>query len=226
MATRVKPSRPYRSQVRIDQARRTRERIINAARDLFVEGGYSGVSISAIARAAGVAPETVYDVFGTKRTLLEGVVAATITGGIDRPADLLETAWVVNLKALPHLADRVGGFAEHTAETLERMAPIHSLIRVAAAADPTVTDLPAQIHDGRFRRQREVLAALSTLKRRERLAVAADTFSALASPELHHILRKVRGWPAGRYARWLRATAVAAVLPLLAGGQAPPGLTR
>jgi hypothetical protein len=41
---------------------------------------------------------------------------------------------------------------------------------------------------------------------------AADTFSALASPELHHALTADRGWSQRRYARWLEETTRAALL--------------
>jgi hypothetical protein len=41
---------------------------------------------------------------------------------------------------------------------------------------------------------------------------AADTFSALASPELHHMLTVKRGWSQRRYARWLEHTAKATLL--------------
>ena len=42
----------------------TRTRIIDAARDLFVEQGYARTTIADIARAADVAPQTVYWAFG------------------------------------------------------------------------------------------------------------------------------------------------------------------
>ena len=41
---------------------------------------------------------------------------------------------------------------------------------------------------------------------------AAETFSALASPELHNVLTTLRGWSHAKYARWLRRTVRAAVL--------------
>ncbi len=46
---------------------------------------------------------------------------------------------------------------------------------------------------------------------------AADTFSALASPELHHLLTVKRGWSQRRYTRWLEQTVTAALL-----ADAPP----
>jgi hypothetical protein len=42
-------------------------------------------------------------------------------------------------------------------------------------------------------------------------AGAVDTVWALTSPELHQLLRTVRGWSGHRYARWL-ADALAAQL--------------
>lgn len=210
MRAQVKPARSYRSEVRAEQARRTRDRIITAARDRFVENGYAGTSIGSIAEAARVVPETVYNIFGTKRALLEEIVRVTIAGGFDEPDDLLERTWVAELQAQPTVTARIGGFADHTARTLERMAPIHALVWLAAAGDAALADLPSQIHQARFRRQRQVLEALTAGATGIQRNDAADTFSALASPELHHVLRRVRGWSARRYSNWLRATVLAA----------------
>jgi AcrR family transcriptional regulator len=57
MARRVK--RPYRSVRRREQAGETRLRIIRAAHDLFISKGYGRTTIAEVARAAGVAVETV-----------------------------------------------------------------------------------------------------------------------------------------------------------------------
>ena len=175
----------------------------------FIESGYVAASIVSIAERAGVATETVYDVFGNKRTLLEAVVDATIRGGVDVP-DLLDADWVVELRRRPEVRERVAGFAEHTAATLARMAPVHSVVRSAAASDPALADLPGQIHETRFERQAQILDAL-TAGQPGPIKDAAETFSALASPELHHVLVTVRGWSQARFSAWLRRTAVAAL---------------
>lgn len=47
----------------------TRERILNAALNLFSENGYSGVGTKSIARAAGVNEVTIFRTFGSKRQL-------------------------------------------------------------------------------------------------------------------------------------------------------------
>jgi hypothetical protein len=41
---------------------------------------------------------------------------------------------------------------------------------------------------------------------------AAETFSALASPELHYLLTEGRGWSPRRYSRWLQGLVKSALL--------------
>lgn len=65
-------SRPYRSQLRNEQAASTRDRILEAT-GRVVAGGIAGISIPAIAEEAGVSIATVYRIFGTKRGLIEAI---------------------------------------------------------------------------------------------------------------------------------------------------------
>jgi AcrR family transcriptional regulator len=182
---------------------------VAAARDRFVSAGYANTSITGVAESAGVSPETIYDVFGNKRRLLEGVVEATIVGDSEEPIEPLNRRWVTQLQALPTLQERVDGFAAHTAQTLARMAPIHALVRAAASADASMADLPARMHKTRFETQRRILESLS---HGESMGESAtDTFSALTSPELHHLLTAVRGWSQARYQSWLRRTVIGAL---------------
>src|SRR5204863_8343832 len=51
----------------------TRVRIIDAARVLFLEHGYARTTIADVARAAGVAPQTVYWAFGSKAGLVREI---------------------------------------------------------------------------------------------------------------------------------------------------------
>ena len=48
---------------RAERSRRTREKIVVAARDLFVTQGYGATSLQQVADRAGVAVQTVYFVF-------------------------------------------------------------------------------------------------------------------------------------------------------------------
>ncbi len=73
------PDRPLRA-----DARRNRERVLDAAREAFAEAGF-GVPLDVIAARAGVGPGTVYRHFPTKEALFEAVTLA-------RVEDLVEVA--------------------------------------------------------------------------------------------------------------------------------------
>ena len=67
--------RPYRSPLREAQAEATRQRILEAGLELFAERGYPGTSVTEIARVAGVSPETIYASVGSKRGIIDGLLA-------------------------------------------------------------------------------------------------------------------------------------------------------
>src|SRR5262249_26836541 len=56
------------------------ERILNAARKIFVEGGFEGASIDEIADAARAGKPTIYARFGDKRALFTAVIDARRRG--------------------------------------------------------------------------------------------------------------------------------------------------
>src|SRR5437762_3181631 len=60
----VKARRHYDSRLRRAQAAQTRQALVAAALDLFLDQGYAETTIAAIAKAAGVAVETIYRAFG------------------------------------------------------------------------------------------------------------------------------------------------------------------
>ncbi len=67
--TDVKPRRRYDTRRRQAQAARTRQDILDAARRVFVEQGYTGATMGSIAQAAEVVVETIYRAFGSKAGL-------------------------------------------------------------------------------------------------------------------------------------------------------------
>ena len=65
------PARRYVSEVRDEQARRTRRAVVTAARELFLAQGYAATTIDAIAEAAHVSRRTVFNAVGGKLALLK-----------------------------------------------------------------------------------------------------------------------------------------------------------
>ena len=181
---------------------------------MFLERGFADTTITAIAAHADVAAETVYSIYRTKAGLLDAVVRAAVLRG-DEPEDPLERSWVKRLLRLTDLPGRLTGFARHTAQTTELTSPMYAIIASAGTGEREIDDLQRNLLDMRFAGQREIMIALvqgGSLGRGLTAEQAADTFSALASPELHHVLRIRRGWSQRRYARWLEQTVKAALL--------------
>jgi AcrR family transcriptional regulator len=212
MAREVKPRRPYRSEVRLEQAERTRERVLDAAAGLFQERGYEGASVAAIARAAGVSDETVYAGFGTKRALLGELVQRAVRGGDPRPVPEQDEPRA--LAAETDQREQLRRFAGDIARRLERAAPLAAVVAGAARSEPELADLLARLHDTRRRNLGTLVDALAAngplaLPR----ADALDTVWALTSPELHQLLVRVRRWKRRRYADWLAATLAQVLLP-------------
>ena len=69
-------SRAYRSELRDQQAERTRELIAASARARFLEKGWAGTSVRSVAEGAGVSEATVYSVYGTKAGLATSLIDA------------------------------------------------------------------------------------------------------------------------------------------------------
>jgi AcrR family transcriptional regulator len=84
--------RPYRSPLRQEKARRTRERILDAARRAFCNHGYAGTTFAAVAAAAGVSVAAVELAFPTKPDLLKAAIDVAIAGD-DEPMPVLERPW-------------------------------------------------------------------------------------------------------------------------------------
>ena len=86
--------RAYHSELREQQAERTRELIAAAARARFLDKGWAGTSVRSVAAAAGVSEATVYSVYGSKAGLAMALVdAAEQSADVPRVfADLEEHA--------------------------------------------------------------------------------------------------------------------------------------
>jgi AcrR family transcriptional regulator/predicted ester cyclase len=80
-------SAPARNTARAEQVRATRQKVLTAARDLFLRRGYSGSTIEAVAKRAAVSPQTVYNVVGGKAALLKAVYDVAVAGD-DEPVPM------------------------------------------------------------------------------------------------------------------------------------------
>src|SRR5262245_46786821 len=75
--------RTYRSPLRERRAAETRDAIVTAADQLFMTKGWNGTVMRDVATSAGVAIETLYGHFSSKRTLLQEVVNISSVGNTE-----------------------------------------------------------------------------------------------------------------------------------------------
>jgi AcrR family transcriptional regulator len=194
------PRYPRRS----ERARATRARVLDAARELFIERGYGASTIDAIAGRADVSPETIYATFGNKRSVLSELVDISISGGVGT-ASVLEQDWVREMRDESDPHRRVQILASNGRAILERRAAVDEIVRGAASADPEMAALrdlgKAQRHAG----QRELLRVIvgrDGLRPGLDLEVASDILYAIGSPETYQLLVVERGWSGSQFERW------------------------
>lgn len=126
---------------------------LEAALRLFVDRGYAGTTIAAVAERAGVSPETVYLSLGGKRGLLEGAIEMAIAGEDDAAAR--EDAWWTKVAQLPGAADRLQKMVEYSCRILARTRPIHAVIRGAADKEAFAAALGRRLLRDRLTAQTE-----------------------------------------------------------------------
>lgn len=170
---------------------------------MFVEHGYLATTIEAIAASAGVAEQTVYYVFGTKRNVLAAVLDVRIAGDVE-PVPVLERAWFESFTAAPDAVTAVDLLVRGGVGIVARTASIYEVVR-RAAADPEVGELLTANRRARRVDQRrlvEMLADAGHLRPGLDVATASDVFYAVMNEEVFELLVTDCGWDVERFRRW------------------------
>jgi AcrR family transcriptional regulator len=206
--------RPYRSTLRESQARATRRVVVNAARDLFVELGWSGTTIEAVAARAGVSRKTVFTSVGGKAALLKLALDWALVGD-DEPVALEGRQVLAEMEQQTDPRALVARWARFVAELEERAAPLAAVLVVAADADPEAADVHAVSERNRLRGAEFIVARLTAIDglrpgvTTERAVAAALV---LMDPSIHRTLVSEHGWTRGEYADWIERNAVAELI--------------
>jgi AcrR family transcriptional regulator len=191
--------RAYESPTRQRQADETRRRIASAARRLLVEAGYAGMTIPAVAKAAGVAVPTVYAIFGSKKGIVAELLDEARFG--DGYQELIAqvrklTDPIAMLAFPPRFARRV----------YEAEIPVEDLLRGAGMVAPELSAVEDERNCQRYDSQQMVIDALerANLLREglDREAARAVMWT-LTSREIFRMLVRERGWTPDEYERWL-----------------------
>ena len=215
MSEAVKTSRSYDSSGRRERARRNRDDILANARTLFLELGYAGTTMSAVAERGGVSVETIYKSIGNKPEVLKAVLDAAIVGDYE-PVPMLERTLVARMRAEPDPRKLLALYGEHVVESWPRQVPVQLIARTAASAEPTAHDLWQAIQTERLLGMgvfAQDLADRGFLRPELTVEEARDVLWTLTSPEQYEILVLQRGWPMERVARFVVDAMAGTLLP-------------
>ncbi len=207
--------RQYDNAGRQTQSEETRQRIIEAARDLMVTGGYRATTIAGVANRAGVHVDTVYALVGRKPVLLRELIEQAISGS-DHAVVAEERDYVKAIRAAANPVRKLTIYAGAVRQMQARMAPLLLALRDASATEPEAEQVWREISDRRAANMRMLVQDLQSaggLRAGLSVDEAADVIWATNSSEFYVLLTVDRGWPTDRYERWLAEAWCRLLLP-------------
>ena len=197
----ARPRKRYHSPRRAEQAVATRQAVLGAARELFIERGYAVTTIADIARRARVAVDTVYAAVGPKPALLREVLETAISGS-DQAVPAEQRDYVAAVRAAKGARQKIEAYVAGLVEIQPRLAPVYLALRDAAATDP---DSAATWHEISERRARNMRAFAADLRATGELRTdlsddsIADIVWSMNGPEYWTLLVSDRGWSPGQF---------------------------
>jgi AcrR family transcriptional regulator len=200
------------------QRRESRRRVVAAASRCFLDAGYAATTVAGVARAAGVAVQTVYSAVGGKADLLIEVVGQAVAGD-DRDVMFLDREWMMELRAERDPRRQIRIFAEEMTAIGARVVPLFLMMRAAAAGDPDVAAAWQRSAGLRRDTARAVVRALRGLRGGLDREHAIDLVWAIGSPEIYDLLVLQRGWTPGECADWVTDAIGSALLSGPGGGR-------
>ena len=201
--------RQYVSPLRADQARVTQRAIIEAATALFSRKGYAGVSLDAIAAAAGVSRATVFASVGGKPAILRAAFRAAFAraaGDEDSSIPFVDRPRSREVRAIRSARGHLAAYAALVTDVFAHVSGVYEAIREGSRADAEVGTLWKEINDERRRGAATIVADVSSraaLRAGVSPESAADIVWVLNDPGVFHMLVHDRGWSTEQYTAWL-----------------------
>lgn len=195
----------YDGRHRQAQSAETRQRIVDAARDLILEAGYRSATITAVASRAGVNIDTVYELVGRKAVLLRVLIEHAISG-TDAVISAENRDYVKAIRAEPDPPTKLAIYAKAVREIQQRLAPLFLALRDASSTEPEARSVWEQISERRAANMREFasdLRAAGGLRADLSIDDAADVLWATNSSEMYALLTGERSWSPDHFERWL-----------------------
>ncbi len=206
--------RSYDSPAREEAARETRSRILAAAYRLLTEGGYAALTVAALAQAAGVSPQTIYNSIGGKAEVLKACYDVTLAGD-DAPVPMSERPAFRAMLTAPDASAYLQRYAAWCRLVYERVAPIIGAVSAPGAGDAGARAFVDTVEQERRIGTTNAMTRLRDtygLPRKVPLQRAVDMAWTLNSPEIYDRLVRRCGWTSRAYETWLAAQLQAALV--------------
>ncbi len=206
---------------RARKALATRNRVLDAAEALFLRNGYAATTIPTIAEQADVAVQTVYAVFGNKRSILNELLAARVVGDDDAvtpqfPARVRDREEWQAIEREPDPHRQLALLAAFATQIGTRISGLYQVLGGAAGSDAEIADLYRNQQQARYKDQRRLarsLARKGALRQGLTETTATDIMWTIANPNTHHALIGERQWTPAQYQAWLSHTLTCVLLP-------------
>jgi len=209
----VKGRRRYDSPRRQAQARETRDNILEAARERFLRDGFGQTTVAAIAADAGVSVDTIYKTYGGKPGLVRAIYDKALAGEGPVHAEARSDALQTGEGDARTIMRGLGRFVSEIAPLV---APVLLLVEDAAATDPAMAELEADLDDQRLKRMThnaENLARAGHLRTDLTVEEAGLVMWTLTSAHVYELLVMRRGWSLERLGDLNATILTAALLP-------------
>ena len=201
----MKATRSYRSELRQQQAERTRSRVVAAAAELFAADGYASTTLAKIAAAAGVSPETV-QAQGSKAALL--IAAAEFAGvGVTGEENVLDLDVGRKLIAVDHPQEALELVVETQTDVHGRTAQLALALFGGADSDPELDRHLNEFIAGINRQTRRVFDVFHDrgwLRGDVSFDELVETATVLCSVETYLRMTYRDGWSTEAYQTWCR----------------------
>lgn len=201
--------RRYSSALRSEQTELARSRILTAASALFLDKGYLGTTLAAIAGEAGVSVQTVYNVIGGKPAVLKAAYDVLLAGD-DEPIPMVDRPIYQAIATAPTAAECLALYAGLARGIAERTTPLMRMARAqASTGDRDLTEYLKTL-DGELAFGCRYMAGHLAEKFGLRAGLdpesAADILWSINGSDLSHRLVNEREWGWDRYEQWLATT--------------------
>lgn len=201
-------ARGYDMSARAAGAEATRTQILATARGLLLDGGYAGMTIASLAKAAGVSPQTVYNSIGGKPAVVKAVYDEMLAADdvhvamSDRP----EFRAVLSARSRKAFA---AAYAAWVRVLHERVGPLLGVL-TAHGVDTTLVDFLATIERERYTGCTHALTGLRTgaglpasIASEADFTRLVDAVWTLIAPDGYDRLVRRCGWSGEQYQDWL-----------------------